>query len=154
MAYGVGVTAADYDNDGHPDLYVSNFGPKVLYRNNGDGTFTDVTGEAGVADGSKARAGACFLDADGDGNLDLYVANYVKFSCDRNVVTPRGGFLEYTSPRSYPRKTTRYCGATATERSPTSARRPGSPGTPAMAWAWCAPTTTTTATPTSSSSTT
>jgi len=100
--YGVGVTAADYDNDGHPDLYVSNFGPKVLYRNNGDGTFSDVTQRAGVANGSKLGAGVCFLDADADGNLDLYVANYVKFTCDKNVVTPRSGFLEYTSPRSYP----------------------------------------------------
>ena len=78
--YGLGVAVGDYDNDGLPDIYVSNFGPKVLYHNNGDGTFTDVTRQAGVADGDKVGAGACFLDMDGDGDLDLYVANYVDFS--------------------------------------------------------------------------
>ena len=66
MAYGLGATVADYDNDGHPDLYLSNFGPNVLYRNNGDGSFTDVTRQAGVAGLGKVGAGACFLDIDGD----------------------------------------------------------------------------------------
>ncbi len=78
--HGLGATVGDYDNDGDPDLYVSNFGPKVLYRNNGDGTFTDVTQQAGVADGNQVGAGACFLDIEGDGDLDLYVANYVDFT--------------------------------------------------------------------------
>jgi hypothetical protein len=80
--YGLGVTAADYDNDGDQDLYVSNFGPKVLYRNNGDGTFSDVTTDAGVADGDQFGAGVCFLDMENDGDLDLYVANYTQLSLD------------------------------------------------------------------------
>jgi hypothetical protein len=78
--YGLGVAVADYDNDGLPDLYVSNYGPNVLYRNNGSGAFANVTREAGVGRGTKVGAGACFLDIDGDGNLDLYVANYIKLS--------------------------------------------------------------------------
>jgi hypothetical protein len=99
--YGVGAVAGDYDDDGRTDLYVSNFGPKVLYHNNGNGTFTDATQEAGVADGDKLGAGACFLDVDGDGDLDLYVANYVKFTYENHVSYQRQGFPEYAGPRSY-----------------------------------------------------
>lgn len=78
--YGLGVAIGDYDNDGFPDIYVNNFGPNILYRNNGDGTFSDVTREAGVDAGNLVGAGASFLDVEGDGDLDLYVANYVNFS--------------------------------------------------------------------------
>ncbi len=99
--YGMGVAVADYDNDGDPDIYVSNFGPKVLYRNNGDGTCTDVTRQAGVADGSKVGAGVAFLDIDGDGDLDLYVANYVKFSYETHVPRFRDGYAEYAGPKDY-----------------------------------------------------
>jgi len=77
--YGSGCTAADYDQDGDVDLYVTNFGPSVLYRNNGDGTFTDVTAAAGVRNGLYA-ASAAFADYDLDGRPDLYVANYVDFT--------------------------------------------------------------------------
>jgi hypothetical protein len=101
-AYGMGAAAADYDNDGYTDLYVSNFGPKVLYHNNGDGAFTDVTRRAGVADGDKLGAGACFLDIDGDGNLDLFVANYVKFTFATHVAWSHGSFPEYAGPKVYP----------------------------------------------------
>ncbi|MBI4170053.1 MAG: CRTAC1 family protein [Acidobacteria bacterium] len=79
--YGNGCTAGDYDNDGDQDLYVTNFGPSVLYRNNGDGTFTDVTAQAGVANGLYAL-GAAWADYDNDGRLDLYVANYVDFTME------------------------------------------------------------------------
>jgi hypothetical protein len=77
--YGSACTAADYDQDGDVDLYVTNFGPSVLYRNNGDGTFTDVTAAAGVRNGLYA-ASAAFADYDLDGRPDLYVANYVDFT--------------------------------------------------------------------------
>ena len=79
--YGVGVTAADYDNDGDADLYISNFGPNALYRNAGDGTFTDQTSQAGVGD-DRWGTGCAWLDYDNDGTLDLYVANYVTYSLD------------------------------------------------------------------------
>ena len=79
--YGSGCTAGDYDNDGDEDLYVTNFGPSVLYRNNGDGTFTDVAGQAGVKNGLYA-ASAAWVDYDNDGSLDLFVANYVDFTMD------------------------------------------------------------------------
>ena len=79
-SYHLGVCVGDYNNDGYPDIYLNNFGPNILYRNNGDGTFTDVTQAAGVGVGNHVGAGACFLDIDGDGDLDLFVANYVDFT--------------------------------------------------------------------------
>jgi len=100
--FALGVAAADYDNDGDQDLFVNNYGPNVLYRNNGDGTFTDVTEEAGVSGGDKVGAGACFLDFDADGDLDLYVANYVKFTYDTHVVHVIDGVPQYVGPRDYP----------------------------------------------------
>ena len=78
-AWGGGCAAGDYDNDGDPDLYVTNFGRDALLQNQGDGTFRDVTGAAGVARGdARWGVGAAFFDADRDGDLDLYVANYVR----------------------------------------------------------------------------
>jgi len=100
--YGLGVAVGDYDNDEDPDIYLNNYGPNVLYRNNGDGTFTDVTKRAGVGNGDKVGAGACFLDMDKDGDLDLYVANYLKFSYDAHVATHMSGFPVYTGPTRYP----------------------------------------------------
>jgi hypothetical protein len=78
--WGQACCVGDYDNDGFDDLFVSYFGRNVLYHNNGNGTFTDVSEKAGVA-GSADRwgAGCCFLDFDRDGDLDLFVANYVNF---------------------------------------------------------------------------
>ncbi len=101
QGFGLGVAAADYDNDGDLDIYVNNYGPNVLYRNEGDGTFTDVTADAAVATGNLMGAGALFLDADADGLLDLYVANYVDFTYDRHVTHGRQGFQEYAGPRDY-----------------------------------------------------
>jgi hypothetical protein len=100
--HGLGVTVGDYDNDGDPDLYLNNFGPNVLYRNNGDGTFADVTGKARVQNGNRVGAGTCFLDMDGDGDLDLYVSNYIKFAYDQHVVRTRQGYPIYPSPRDFP----------------------------------------------------
>ena len=83
--YGMGACAADYDNDGWVDLYLTQFGPNVLYRNNADGTFRDVTIEAGVA--SPLWSSSCaFADVDNDGDLDLYVVNYVDFRLDNHKI--------------------------------------------------------------------
>ncbi|MDE0185685.1 MAG: CRTAC1 family protein [Candidatus Poribacteria bacterium] len=79
--YGMGAACGDYDNDGDPDLYVTNFGANVLYQNNADGTFTDVTETAGVGDALWGTS-ATFFDYDRDSYLDLYVANYVLYSLD------------------------------------------------------------------------
>ena len=99
--FGLGVAAADYDNDGDLDLYLNNFGPNVLYRNNGDGTFTDVAESAGVRGGNQVGAGTCFLDMDKDGDLDLYVANYVKFSFESHKPHTMMGLPAYPSPLDY-----------------------------------------------------
>src|SRR5882724_1108114 len=78
-SYGMGVAIGDYDNDGRPDLYVTNVGENILYHNNGDGTFTDVTKKAGVAGGGWSTS-ACFVDYDRDGWLDLLVSRYLDWS--------------------------------------------------------------------------
>ncbi len=78
-----GVAAGDYDNDGFPDLYITRFGPNVLLRNQGDGTFQRVELEAAVAD-PRWAASAAFFDADEDGSLDLYVCNYAKWTWETN----------------------------------------------------------------------
>jgi hypothetical protein len=79
------VAVGDYDNNGFLDLYVTALGPNVLYRNNGDGTFTDVTSVAGVAGGPAAWSTSTgFLDFDRDGHLDLYVVNYLDYRLTEN----------------------------------------------------------------------
>jgi hypothetical protein len=101
--YGLGCVWGDYDNDGFPDLYVTQFGRNVLYHNNGDGTFTDVTDKAGVAGtefGTQFHAGATFVDYDRDGRLDLYVGGYVALEggpryCDL------GGVRSSCPPKAY-----------------------------------------------------
>ena len=79
--WGFGVAIADYDNDGWPDILVTNWGKNRLYHNNHDGTFTDVAEKAGVTLGNWS-AGATWGDYDGDGRLDLFISGYVHF--DRN----------------------------------------------------------------------
>ncbi|MEZ6119980.1 MAG: CRTAC1 family protein [Pirellulaceae bacterium] len=99
--HGLGVAVADYDGDGWLDVYVNNFGPNVLYRNRGDGTFEDVTNRAGVANGHRTGAGVCFLDYDGDGDLDLFVANYIQFDARKHVARTKQGVPVYGSPADY-----------------------------------------------------
>ena len=79
--WGYGVSVADYDNDGWPDIYVGNYGKNRLYHNNHDGTFTDVAEKAGVTLGNWSP-GSAWGDYDGDGLLDLYVTGYVHFDRD------------------------------------------------------------------------
>ena len=95
--YGVGCAAADINNDGYPEIYVTNYGPNRLYYNNGDGTFTDITQEAGVGD-KRWGTSCAFLDYDVDGDVDLYVVNYMKFSIAENRWWETRGIRTYCSP--------------------------------------------------------
>ena len=82
--WGSGVTVGDYDGDGDDDLFVTYFGDNALYRNNGDGTFTDVAPQVGLKQPGKYwNAGAVLFDLDRDGDLDLFVSNYVDFDIAR-----------------------------------------------------------------------
>ena len=81
--YGQGVAVGDYDGDGFPDLYVTQYGRNILYHNNGDGTFSDVTEKAGVAAPGWSSS-AVWFDYDNDGKLDLFVCQFVEFSKDKN----------------------------------------------------------------------
>jgi hypothetical protein len=100
VGYGMGATVGDYDNDGDPDLYVTNFGPNVLYQNRGDGTFVDVS--IGVDDGGWGTS-AAFVDVDLDGDLDLYVGNYVEYPITDPLICRVGNSGErlYCDPRKF-----------------------------------------------------
>ncbi|MGH9730856.1 MAG: CRTAC1 family protein [Candidatus Acidiferrales bacterium] len=82
--FGMGVAVGDYDNDGYPDLLVLGYGRCILYHNNGDGTFTDVTARAGVENLGRWASSAAWFDYNNDGHLDLVIANYIDWSPDRN----------------------------------------------------------------------
>ena len=98
--YGMGVAVGDFDNDGDPDVYVTNYGPDRLYRNRGDGTFEDVTDAAGVAvDGWSASAG--WFDYDKDGFLDLFVTRYVDYRADKKCFDAAGR-PTYCGPTEFP----------------------------------------------------
>jgi tetratricopeptide (TPR) repeat protein len=101
--YGMGCAVGDHDNDSDPDLYVTNFGPDVLYRNNGDGTFTDITKQVGIHNPLWGTS-AAFADYDEDGDLDLYVGNYVEFGLEKNkvCVDRQGKVQDYCEPSTYP----------------------------------------------------
>ena len=101
-AYGMGMCAGDYDNDGYTDLYVTNFGPDALYRNLGSGRFEDVTRPSGIGDPYWSSSCA-FIDHDRDGDLDLYVANYVDFRPDNNKYCGdyAAGIRAYCHPNVY-----------------------------------------------------
>ena len=100
--FGMGVAVGDYDNNGYPDLYITNYGSNQLYRNRGDGTFEDVTKVASV-DEPRWSTSAVFVDFDRDGWLDLFVANYVNYriGSHNNCQGPTGR-QEYCGPQAYP----------------------------------------------------
>jgi len=100
--YGQGVAVGDYDGDGFPDIYVTQYGKSILYHNNGDGTFTDVTEKAGVAAPGWSSS-AVWFDYDNDGRLDLFVCQFVEFSKSLNKSCGTGdeGKHGYCIPRLY-----------------------------------------------------
>ena len=101
--YSMGVAVGDYDNDGFEDLYVTGYGGNILYHNNGDGTFTDVTEKAGVKGGGWS-ASAGFFDYDNDGKLDLFVTRYVDWTFKTNRYCgekPPNGVRAYCHPDNY-----------------------------------------------------
>lgn len=101
VLFGMGVAVGDYDNDGFEDLYVIGYGRSILYHNNGNGTFTDVTERAGVANPGKWGSSAAWFDYDHDGKLDLIVANYVDFTPERNLTCINEGRRAYCHPSKY-----------------------------------------------------
>ena len=112
--YGMGVALGDYDSDGDPDLYLTNVGPNVLYRNNGDGTFHEVNGPQD----DRWSTSAAFLDYDGDGDLDLFFTNYVGFTPTAQMECFTAGMRDYCAPRAYqpvPDRLFRNDGATFTD---------------------------------------
>ena len=105
--YGSGVAVGDYDNDGWPDIFLSNVGGNQLFHNNGDGTFTDVTAKAGLAgatlDGKKMwSVGAGWFDYNNDGLLDLFVVNYCKWEVNKDpVCLLKEGVRGFCHPKMY-----------------------------------------------------
>ena len=101
--YGMGVATGDYDNDGDPDLYLTNYGPNRLYRNDGGGRFADVTRAAGAGlDDPRWSTSASFSDYDADGDLDLFVANYVDFTvAGSKVCSDPVGARDYCGPLQF-----------------------------------------------------
>ena len=99
--YAIGVAAADYDNDGHVDLFINALGPDRLFRNRGDGTFEDVTEKAGVSDPGFGTS-ATWVDYDRDGRLDLFACNYVQWSPKDDIFCTLDGVdKSYCTPESY-----------------------------------------------------
>jgi hypothetical protein len=101
--FGMGVAVGDYDNDGFPDLLVLGYGRSILYHNNGDGTFADVTARAGLENSGRWASSAAWFDYDNDGRLDLVIANYVDWSPQGNFYCgDRGpGLRSYCHPDDF-----------------------------------------------------
>jgi hypothetical protein len=101
--YAQGVAVGDFDNDGYPDLYVTGYGRAILYHNNGNGTFTDVTAKAGAGDDGQWSTSAGWFDYDKDGYLDLLVCNYIDWTPKNNLYCGerRPGYRAYCHPDIY-----------------------------------------------------
>lgn len=105
--YDIGVAVGDYDNDGHPDLFVSGVHKNTLYHNNGDGTFTDVTAKAGLNASNDPEFGplwsvaAAWVDVNNDGLLDLFVVNYMQWKYTEQPLCSYRGVGDYCHPRYY-----------------------------------------------------
>jgi enediyne biosynthesis protein E4 len=98
--YGQGIAVGDYDGDGFPDLYVTQYGRSILYHNNGNGTFTDVTAKAGVAVPGWTTS-AVWFDYDNDGQLDLFVCHFVDFDTTNGCGLAADGKRHYCIPRIF-----------------------------------------------------
>jgi hypothetical protein len=99
--YGLGAAAADFDNDGHVDVYLTALGPNRLLKGRGDGTFVDITAKAGVGDPGFSTS-ALWFDYDRDGRLDLFVANYVRWTPEADLFCSLvGDTKSYCTPESY-----------------------------------------------------
>ena len=105
--YDMGVAVGDYDNDGHPDLFVAGLHRNTLYHNNGDGTFTDVTAKAGLSRSNDPQYGplwaitAVWVDVNNDGRLDLFVVNYMQWTYSAQPLCSFRGVADYCSPKFY-----------------------------------------------------
>jgi len=101
--FGMGIAVGDYDNDGFPDLCVLGYGRCILYHNNGDGTFTDVTARAGVKNKGRWASSAAWFDYDNDGKLDLVIANYVNWTPETDFWCGEHapGMRSYCHPNDY-----------------------------------------------------
>jgi len=105
--YDMGVAVGDYDNDGHPDIFVAGLHGNTLYHNNGDGTFTDVTAKAGLNKSDDPEFGplwaitAAWVDVNNDGLLDLFVVNYMQWRYSTKPLCMFRGAAEYCTPKFY-----------------------------------------------------
>ncbi|WP_348270190.1 CRTAC1 family protein [Edaphobacter paludis] len=107
LGYDIGVAVGDFDNDGHPDIFVAGVHRNTLYHNNGDGTFTDITAKAGLGDAVDPQYGphwavaAAWVDVNNDGLLDLFIVNYMQWTYSPQPLCSFKGVADYCHPRYY-----------------------------------------------------